>query len=84
MALITNGSASGQRAKLKSFGLTDYFEFILIDQKLGFGKPDTRVFTHALTLLGLPSTDVWMVGDNLVWRLTAQSFRIELSTILGN
>jgi putative hydrolase of the HAD superfamily len=67
LALITNGSAQGQRAKLARFGLTDYFEHILIDQELGFGKPDVRVYEHALSLLNLTSRDVWMVGDNLVW-----------------
>jgi putative hydrolase of the HAD superfamily len=67
LSLITNGSAKGQRAKLARFGLTDYFEHILIDQELGFGKPDVRVYEHALKLMGLDSRDVWMVGDNLVW-----------------
>jgi putative hydrolase of the HAD superfamily len=67
LALITNGSSIGQRAKLTRFGLTDSFEFILIDQELGFGKPDVRVYEHALSLLGLEARDVWMVGDNPVW-----------------
>lgn len=67
LALITNGSSRGQRAKLTRFGLTDYFEHILIDQELGFGKPDIRVFEHALSLLKLTNRDAWMVGDNLVW-----------------
>lgn len=67
LALITNGTSQGQRAKLARFHLTDYFEHILIDQELGFGKPDVRVFQHALSLLQLNSRDVWMVGDNLVW-----------------
>ncbi len=67
LALITNGSSEGQRAKLTRFGLTGYFEHILIDQELGFGKPDPRVFQHALTLMELDSRDCWMVGDNLVW-----------------
>lgn len=67
LALITNGSSRGQRAKLTRFRLTDYFEHILIDQELGLGKPDIRVFEHALSLLKLTNRDVWMVGDNLVW-----------------
>ena len=66
LALITNGSSAGQRAKLERFGLTDYFEHILIDQELGFGKPGKRVFEHALSLMGLSARDAWMVGDNLV------------------
>lgn len=67
LSLITNGNSQGQRAKLVRFGLTEYFEFVLIEQELGFGKPDIRVYEHALSLMGLESRDVWMVGDNLVW-----------------
>lgn len=71
LGLITNGTSQGQRAKLERFELADYFEIILIDQELGFGKPDPEVYCHALDLLRLPSQDVWMVGDNLVWDIQA-------------
>lgn len=67
LSLITNGSSVCQRAKLQRFGLTDFFEHILIDQELGFGKPDVRVYEYALSLLALEARDVWMVGDNLAW-----------------
>lgn len=71
MGLITNGTSEGQREKLRRFLLTDYFEIILIDQELGFGKPDVRVYHHALELLHVRPQDVWMVGDNLVWDIQA-------------
>jgi putative hydrolase of the HAD superfamily len=67
LTLITNGSSEGQRAKLTRFGLADFFEHILIDQELGFGKPEVRVFWHALELMRLDARECWMVGDNLVW-----------------
>jgi len=71
LGLITNGSSAGQREKLARFHLADYFEIILIDQELGFGKPDPRVYLHALDLLGLSPGEVWMVGDNLIWDIQA-------------
>ncbi len=71
MGLITNGSSEGQRAKLKRFGLIDFFEIILIDQEIGYGKPDPKIYKHALSLLNLLCNDVWMVGDNLIWDVQA-------------
>lgn len=71
MGIITNGTSEGQREKLRRFTLTDFFEIILIEQELGFGKPDLRVYLHALELLHLQPQDVWMVGDNLVWDIQA-------------
>lgn len=67
LGLITNGSAAGQREKIERFALAPYFEIILIDQEVGFSKPDARIFEHARELLGLRYQELWMVGDNLVW-----------------
>lgn len=67
LGLITNGSSTGQREKINRFALNPYFEIILIDQEVGFSKPDIRIYKHALELLKLDPHDVWMVGDNLIW-----------------
>lgn len=71
LVLITNGSTENQRGKINRFCLTDFFEFCLIEEEVGFGKPDTRVFQIALEKLNLEAEDVWMVGDNLVWDVEA-------------
>lgn len=71
LVLITNGSSENQRGKINRFCLSDYFEFCLIEEEVGFGKPDTRVFNVALQKLNLKAEDVWMVGDNLVWDIEA-------------
>ena len=71
MVLITNGTADKQRGKINKFCLTSFFEYCLIEEELGFGKPDTRVFELALQKLNLKSEEVWMVGDNLVWDVEA-------------
>jgi putative hydrolase of the HAD superfamily len=67
LALVTNGSAALQRSKLERFGLAELFESILIEGELGFGKPDTRIYTRALQELTVAAADSWMVGDNLEW-----------------
>lgn len=71
LVLITNGNSEGQREKINRFSLDKYFEFCLIEEELGYGKPDKRVFECALERLGLKAEEVWMVGDNLVWDIEA-------------
>ena len=67
LALLTNGSAQMQRRKIDRFGLAALFDAILIEGEVGFGKPDPRVYIHALGLLGVEAGTAWMVGDNLEW-----------------
>lgn len=65
-ALITNGGASGQRGKVERFALAPYFDCVVIEGEFGVGKPDERVFQHALAAVGCDPSSAWMVGDNLV------------------
>ena len=67
LGLLTNGNSEIQKNKIKRFDLKPYFNFCLIEEELGFGKPDQRIFKIALEKLNLSNSDVWMVGDNLVW-----------------
>jgi putative hydrolase of the HAD superfamily len=64
LALITNGAAASQRAKVVRFGLEALFDLVLIEQECGFGKPDPRVYQRALQVFGLRPDEVWMVGDH--------------------
>ncbi len=66
LALLTNGSSEYQRKKIERFGLAPFFSHILIEGEQGLGKPDERVFRHALRLLGVVDpSKAWMVGDRL-------------------
>ena len=65
LALITNGGADVQRAKIKKFGLAPYFDNILIEGEFGCGKPDERVFKHTLDKLKVKPSNTWMIGDDL-------------------
>ncbi len=67
LALVTNGAAEPQRNKIVRFGLASFFDSILIEGEVGFGKPDERVYRLALEALEILPGDSWMVGDNLEW-----------------
>ena len=64
-ALVTNGGAAGQRAKIERYDLEPLFDHILIEGEFGTGKPDRRVFEHVLERLQVEPCDAWMVGDKL-------------------
>jgi putative hydrolase of the HAD superfamily len=70
MALLTNGDVRMQREKIARWDLARFFEVIVIEGEFGAGKPDPEVFHHALTALGVPAADAWMVGDSLLWDMT--------------
>lgn len=53
------------------FKLNDYFDYFFIEGEIGVGKPDIKVYEIALNNINLSSTDVWMVGDNLIWDVQA-------------
>jgi putative hydrolase of the HAD superfamily len=65
MALITNGNAISQRRSVDRFGLARYFDCILIEGEFGCGKPEERVFRHALDSCRVDPERTWMIGDNL-------------------
>ena len=71
LALVTNGSKDSQRAKLARHEIEPYFDAIIIEGEYGVGKPDPRVYYHALDMLKVPSKDAWMVGDNPEWEVAA-------------
>jgi putative hydrolase of the HAD superfamily len=71
LALITNGAAAPQRAKVIRFALAERFHHVQIEGEHGFGKPEERAYTHAMEALGVGPHDTWMVGDNLEWEIVA-------------
>ena len=67
LALVTNGAAEAQRAKIARFRLDPLFDAIFVEGELGFGKPDERIYELALTVLSVVPRETWMIGDNLEW-----------------
>jgi putative hydrolase of the HAD superfamily len=71
LALVTNGAADTQRAKVERFELAHRFHHIQIEGEHGFGKPEERAYLHAMEALGVGAADTWMIGDNLEWEVEA-------------
>jgi putative hydrolase of the HAD superfamily len=71
LALVTNGAAEFQRAKIDRFRLKPFFDHIQIEGEHGFGKPEEAAYRHALAALGVEPHEAWMVGDNLEWEVAA-------------
>ena len=71
LALVTNGAAETQRAKIERFELAHRFHHIQIEGEFGQGKPELAVYRHALEKLGCAACDAWMVGDNYEWEVVA-------------
>ena len=69
LALVTNGAADTQRAKVERFELSHRFDHIQIEGEHGFGKPEARAYLHAMEALGVTAADTWMIGDNLEWEV---------------
>ena len=69
LALVTNGAADTQRAKVDRFELAHRFDHIQIEGEHGFGKPEERAYLHAMQALGVTAPDTWMIGDNLEWEI---------------
>jgi putative hydrolase of the HAD superfamily len=71
LALVTNGAADTQRAKVERFELAHRFHHVQIEGEHGFGKPEERAYLHAMEALGVAAGDTWMIGDNLEWEVEA-------------
>ena len=71
LALVTNGDALGQRDKIDRFDLARHFDCVLVEGEFGAGKPDPRVYLHALECLDAQPSEAWMIGDNLEWEVAA-------------
>lgn len=69
LALITNGGADTQRAKIARFDLEPWFDHIQIEGEVGFGKPEDQAYHHAMAALGAEAHETWIVGDNLEWEV---------------
>lgn len=63
LAVVSN--FDGRLADLcTGLGLRIYFETIVMSARVGYAKPDPRIFTIALERLGLRAGDVIHVGDS--------------------
>jgi HAD superfamily hydrolase (TIGR01509 family) len=65
LALVTNGAARLQHAKLTQTQIDDLFDVIVDSETVGVGKPSPEMFEVALVELGVGPGEVAMVGNDL-------------------
>lgn len=70
--LITDGFAITQRNKLKSLGLIDYFDQIIISEEFGSEKPNKNNYLCFQNKYGLGN--YYYVGDNITKDFIAPNF----------
>jgi putative hydrolase of the HAD superfamily len=63
VAVVTNGGAGGQAAKIAQLELAPLLDACCISGALGIGKPDPRIFRIAAERCGETLDGAWMVGD---------------------
>jgi putative hydrolase of the HAD superfamily len=64
LAVVTNGPVEWQSRKLRTLGLSRYFDHVLISEAEGVSKPDPRIFARALERCGVDRQEALFVGDH--------------------
>ena len=65
VGIVTNGVPELQRRKLAALRVDAAVEHVVVSGALGYGKPDPRIFQHALRLFRAPARACLMVGNSL-------------------
>ena len=82
-AILTNGSAELQRAKISDAGLAGATDLVVVSSEVGAKKPDPAVVEHTLLTLGADPAESWIVGDN-VWVDVLAGVRAGIRTVWVN
>ena len=64
MHIITNGFEEVQLKKLKNSNLLPFFDQIITSEKVGFKKPNLKIFNYALNVANAKADESIMIGDN--------------------
>ena len=64
MAIISNGFPEAQHPKMKSSGLDQYFDKVIISELVGWRKPQPEIYQHALSEMNASAATSVMIGDN--------------------
>lgn len=76
--LVTNGTASVQRGRLKSANIARYFIKIFISEEVGFNKPWKEYFDYCFAQIpGFQKENTVIVGDSLSSDIQGGKFRYQ-------
>lgn len=64
IGLLSNGFLEVQYDKLRSSGISDRIDCVVLSDEIGINKPDRRLFDHALEKSGATAAGSMMIGDN--------------------
>lgn len=64
VCILSNGFPEVQYAKLDNTGLRQYVDAIVLSDEVGYNKPNPKLFTHALELMGYTAEQSLMIGDS--------------------
>ncbi len=67
VGIVTNGAVGEQTEKIKRLGIDNFIsvEYVFISDRVGFAKPDSRIFLHACSKFDISPADTVFVGDSL-------------------
>jgi len=71
LALITNGQGTDQRKKIERFDLAKYFDHIMVEGELGYGKPEKKFYIELMQRLNESAENTAIIGDNYEWEVVA-------------
>ena len=64
LGVIAN-QADGLKDRLESFGILQYFKYVISSWDVKVMKPDIRIFEHALKAAGCQPQEAVMIGDRI-------------------
>jgi putative hydrolase of the HAD superfamily len=64
IGILSNGFCGVQHEKLKSLGIIDKIDCIVLSDEISVNKPDRRLYDYALQKSGATAANSLMVGDN--------------------
>ena len=70
ICILSNGFTEMQYNKIRNAGLAEYFDDIILSDKIGINKPQREIFDYAINRSGTPRKEIIMIGDNFSTDIT--------------
>jgi putative hydrolase of the HAD superfamily len=72
-AIVTNGNARQQNAKIDKLRLRNYFKHIFISEEIGMSKPNPEIFEYVCNTLNVKPEQCIFIGDSLYYDVLGSS-----------